>query len=335
MRMVLVLALALLAGCDEGGAERRASGGAPATVPGTGLAEGDPFKCPPGATSRSKQDPGSELSAYWCEDAAGNSVGFQPPQPPGPREMEAHLREAMGWRKLEPAEPPHPSREQVAAAAERDTLLACPDGTRQQRGVSARFFHVWCVDGEGQRHGQERSWWLTGHLASELKHEHGKAEGAGRRWDERGKPVASAKGGGPEADPVKPLSGPGAGDDPRVSCPPGTRQDRHASFGFYNVWCIDWEKRHHGPDRSWWANGRLHRSMTYLDGNADGLRREWWENGQSELETTYRNGKTEGRTMGWHENGRKAHESSWKDGKLVGLPRRWDEQGKPEPVPKE
>lgn len=127
--------------------------------------------------------------------------------------------------------------------------------------------------------------------------------------------------------PLEPPSVPAAEpDDPRVACPPGSRQSHQANG--YHIACMDEDGLPHGPYISLYPNGQVQEEGSYTHGQYSGIRRTWHENGKLEMEWQYKNNKISGRSLAWHANGQLSSETRWACGQEVGLTRWWDERGK-------
>ena len=75
-------------------------------------------------------------------------------------------------------------------------------------------------------------------------------------------------------------------------------------------------------------NGQMNATMTFKDGNMEGLWVVYYENGQLKYRTTYKDGKLNGPFEGYHKNGQLKEKSSYKDGKANGPYERYYENGK-------
>jgi hypothetical protein len=125
----------------------------------------------------------------------------------------------------------------------------------------------------------------------------------------------------------------GGPDDPRVKCPKGAtqRRDIHVQ-GIQGIWCLDGERREHGPERWWYPNGQRLSEHEYVHGELEGAARSWYADGTCRYQYTFRNGKLHGKAFGWHSNGRVSDASEWRDAKLLWM-KWWDESGRPIPPP--
>ncbi len=129
--------------------------------------------------------------------------------------------------------------------------------------------------------------------------------------------------GGPSEPPTPP--------DPRVPCPPGTKQVRDVTpppRREIQIYCEDAEGSFEGPYKVWSESGQLVEEHHYHDGDYDGVQRTWHANGQLRSEWTDMNGKAEGVSRSWHPNGRLATEIHYLHGEKVGIGRWWDERGR-------
>jgi len=65
-------------------------------------------------------------------------------------------------------------------------------------------------------------------------------------------------------------------------------------------------------------NGQMNATMTFKDGNMEGLWVVYYENGQLKYGTTYKDGKLNGHFESYHGNGQLGYRTTYKDGKLNG-----------------
>ncbi len=125
-------------------------------------------------------------------------------------------------------------------------------------------------------------------------------------------------------------------DDPRIVCPPESRQQHIEGDWTVTVRCLDAEGRLHGLSRRWTKAGQLVREENAIHGAMEGLTRDWSSDGQLVNEGPYRDGKLEGIGRAWHRRDRDsrtgapqlAAEYPYHDGRVAGVVRLWHRNGR-------
>lgn len=147
--------------------------------------------------------------------------------------------------------------------------------------------------------------------------------------------LALALAAAPASGEEKAAAPPGAASR-SVECPPDTMPQR-GSFdliGVTTAWCVDADGQRHGPERSWYSNGRLGHAAEFRRGARHGRFQQWDEQGRRRIDSRYVDGKPQGTWRAWHGNGQLASVLRFdRDGKLAKTPRYWDPKGRPLPPP--
>ena len=183
----------------------------------------------------------------------------------------------------------------------------------------------------GERHGLWQWWSPSGHKVQELTYHNGVADGVLKQFDAAGKVASSVR----------------LEDGRRLD----EKIERYESGGVKSktsyllarrvpVGKDDWlslrlvtyksegSDTKHGPDESWYANGKPRQRAMFDHGIKAGEFVWWHKNGQMSLRGTYVDGRREGQWTWWHANGQTSIEGYFASGKPVERWVYWNDNGR-------
>jgi len=216
--------------------------------------------------------------------------------------------EPPGWQRQIEA-----YREATGAAEDRKLKLTIVPWFNPSKGIERMIQRITPLDEKGEPHGEVHSFRpLVRQPVHAVTYRHGIRHGLEQQWEgaHQGKTYLRAK--------IPWQNGQVHGE--RIMYHPGGEV---MTITRYN------RGKETGESRSFDAQGRLERAVTYRNGNKHGeLRDIWPQTGKPRRIIPYRNGKVDGVVQEFYPNGKKKREVTLKNNAMHGVERVYNEEGK-------